>query len=69
MALLSSLGRVMADTGEVMDKNEKKELNVKIMENEFAAVETVQTTLMGVSILMCVNVKNIHFRQQFQVAR
>ena len=41
MALPRGLGMVMADTGEVMDKKEKKEVNIEIMKNEFAAVETI----------------------------
>ena len=32
----------MADNGEVMDKKEKKELNIEIMKNELGAVETIK---------------------------
>ena len=42
MGLPRGLERVMADTGEVMDKKEKKELNIEIMKNELAAVETIK---------------------------
>ena len=30
-----------------MDKKEKKELNIEIMKNKFAAVETMKTLSMG----------------------
>ena len=40
MALPRGLGMVMADTWEVMDKKGRKELNIKIMKKEFAAVKT-----------------------------
>ena len=47
MARLRGLRKVLADTGEIIDKKEKKELNIEIMKKEFAAVETVKTILMG----------------------
>ena len=42
MALPRSLGRVLADTGEVMDKKEKKEVNIEIMKIKFSAVKTIK---------------------------
>ena len=48
MALPHGLNMVLAD------KKEKKELNIEIMKNEFAAVKTITTILMSLSILMCV---------------
>ena len=52
MAPPRGLGRVLADTAEVIDEKEKKELNSEMMKNEFAAVKTMKTILMGLSILM-----------------
>ena len=52
MAQLRALGRVLADPGEDMDKKEKKEHNSEIMKNEFAAVKTMKTILMGLTKLM-----------------
>ena len=43
MALPRNLGRVLADTGEVMDDKEKKELNMEIMKRKRSAVETIKT--------------------------
>ena len=54
MAQRCGLGKVLADTGEVMDEKEKKELNVEIMKNKFAAVENMKTILMSLSIPICV---------------
>ena len=58
MARPCGLGRVLADTGHgmVMDKKEKKKLKTEIMKNESAAVKTMKTILMGLSILTCINV-------------
>ena len=54
MALPRGLRKVLADTDVVMDKKEKKDLNIEIMKNEFAAVQTMKSILIGLSILMCV---------------
>ena len=56
--------RVLADTGEVMDKIEKKDLNIEVMKNKFTAVDTIQTILIGISILMIVIVICRPFRQE-----
>ena len=56
MALPHGIGRLLADSGEVMDKKETKELNNEIMKYKFAAVESIKTILMGLSKLLCVNV-------------
>ena len=54
MAQSRGLGKVPADTGEVMDKKEKKELNIEIMKNKVAAVETIKTIWRAKLIIMCV---------------
>ena len=61
MALPRNLCRVLANTGEVTDNREKKELNMEIRKSEFAGVETIKkkTTLIGLSILMCVVLDSI----------
>ena len=68
MALPRGLRRVLADTKVVMEKKEKKELNIKTMQNDFATVETIKTILMGPSILMCVVViyKTVYFARYQQ---
>ena len=67
MAPPCGLGRVLADTGQVMDKKEKKKLKIEIMKNESAAVKTMKTILMGLSILTCINVLYKPFRQQLSL--
>ena len=52
MARPHSLGRILADTVEVMDKKEKKELNIEIIKSKISAVKTMTTFLMGLSIQM-----------------
>ena len=47
-------GLFLADTGEVMDKKEKKEFDIETKKNEFVADKTMKTTLIGLAILMCV---------------
>ena len=69
MALPRGLGRVLADTAEVIDEKEKKELNSEMMKNELAAVKTMKTILIGLSILMCVIVMYRPFRQQLLFTR
>ena len=56
--------RSRADTREVMEKKEKKEVNIETMNNKFAAVKTIENILIGLSILMCVDVRYRPFRQQ-----
>ena len=46
--------RGLTDTGEVMDKKEKKEVNIEIMENESAAVKTMKIISIGLPTLMSV---------------
>ena len=55
---------MLADTGEVMDKIEKKDLNIEVMKNKFTAVDTIQIILIGISILMVVIVICRPFRQE-----
>ena len=43
LALPRNLGRVVADTREVIDNKEKKELNMEIMKRKRSAVETIKT--------------------------
>ena len=42
MSLPRNLCRVLANTGEVKDVREKKELNMEIRKSEFAGVETIK---------------------------
>ena len=44
----------LADTGEVKDDKEKKDFNIETMMDEFLAVETMETVLMGLAIVMCI---------------
>ena len=54
MAPPRDLGMVLADTGEVMDDKEKKDFTNETIQDEFLAVETMNTILMGLAMLMCV---------------
>ena len=44
---------MLADTGEVKDDKEKKHFNIETMMDEFLAVETMKTVLMGLAMVMC----------------
>ena len=43
---------MLADTGKVKDKKEKKDCDIETMMDEFIVVETVITVLMGQAMLM-----------------
>ena len=45
MALARDFGSELADTGEVKDKKEKKEVNIETMNNKFSPVETIKKQL------------------------
>ena len=47
-------GMVLADNGKVMEDKKKKDFNIETMMDEFLAVETMNTILMGLAMLMCV---------------
>ena len=42
-----SLERELADTGEVMDMTEDREVNIEIMKNKFAPIETIKSISIG----------------------
>ena len=44
---------MLADTGEVKDNKEKKHFNIETMMDEFLAVKTMKTVLMGLAMVMC----------------
>ena len=54
MAPPRGLGMDLADTGEVMDDKEKTDLNNETMKDEFIAIETMKTILMGLAMIICV---------------
>ena len=51
-----------------MDDKEK-EFDIETKKNEFAAVKTMKTVLIGLAMLMCVVVKYIPFLQATKAAR
>ena len=44
---------MLADTGEVKDNKEKKHFDIETMMDEFIAVETMKTVLMGLAMVLC----------------
>ena len=52
---------VLTDTGEAMDKKERKDFYIETMEDEFVAVKTMKSISMGLAISMCVVVIYITF--------
>ena len=44
-------GLILAETGKVMDKKERKDIDI---ENMFVAVETMTSIVMGLAMSMCV---------------
>ena len=54
-------GLVLADTGEVKEDKEKKDFDIETMKDDFLAVETIKTVLMGLAMLMCTVVIQVTF--------
>ena len=45
-------GFALADTGEIMDKKDRKEFDIETMKDEFLAVKTLKTIFNSLSMLM-----------------